>query len=154
MTASGRTTPALATSVRWLRASYWTGALVDALAFVEMLFPGALQTLLGEPLAPPSLEYRLAQAFGAPLMIGWTVLLLWADRQPLERRGVLVITVVPVVLGLLIRGVVGTVAGVFTGPTAVTAIAVPAALLALFTYSLLLVRMAGRSGPRPIDAAP
>jgi len=38
---------------------------------------------------------------GAPLMAGWTVLLLWADRQPLERRGVLPITVLPVIAGLM-----------------------------------------------------
>ncbi len=34
-------------------------------------------------------------------MAGWTLLLLWADRWPLERRGVLPITVVPVIAGLM-----------------------------------------------------
>lgn len=123
-------------TIRWLRLSYWTGALVDGLAFFEMLFPGALQIALGEVAPKPDIEFRLAQAFGAPLMIGWTVLLLWADRKPLERRGVLVITVVPVLLGLLIRGTVGAMAGVFAGATAVTAIALPVILGLLFSYSL------------------
>jgi hypothetical protein len=37
---------------------------------------------------------------GASLMLGWTALLLWADRKPLARRGVLLLTVVPVIAGL------------------------------------------------------
>ncbi len=36
---------------------------------------------------------------GGALMLGWTALLLWADRRPLERRGLLVITVA-VIAGL------------------------------------------------------
>ena len=34
---------------------------------------------------------------GAPLMIGWTILLLWADRKPMERKDTLLLTL-PVVL--------------------------------------------------------
>ena len=132
-------------AVRWLRVSYWVAASVDALAFLEMLFPGALQALLDETSRELTMEYRLAQAFGAPLMIGWTVLLLWADRKPFERRGVLVITVFPVVSGLLIRGVVGAATGVFTGATAIAAITVPTLLIALLTYSLLVARAAESS---------
>ena len=129
-------------AIRWLRVSYWTGAIVDALAFLEMLFPGALQAALGQSGPEITIELRLAQAFGAPLMIGWTVLLLWADRKPMERRGVLAITICPVIVGLLIRGIVGTQSGVFVGSTAVTAIAVPMALMILFSYSLLLAKRA------------
>lgn len=136
-------------AIRWLRVSYWVGAIVDALAFLEMLFPGALQTALGETGSEVTMELRLAQAFGAPLMIGWTVLLLWADRKPIERRGVLVITVFPVVVGLIIRGIVGAVTGVFVGPSAVAAIAVPMILIILFTYSLVTARRAvGTTGSR------
>jgi hypothetical protein len=135
-------------AIRWLRVSYWVGAIVDALVFLEMLFPGALKALTGEIDRDISMEFRLAQAFGAPLMIGWAILLLWADRKPLERRGVLVITVIPVVSGLLIRGVVGAATGVFAGPTAVAAIAVPLLVIALFTFSLLMVRAAERSAGR------
>lgn len=35
------------------------------------------------------------------LMWGWTFLLIWADRKPLERRGVILLTVFPVVVLLL-----------------------------------------------------
>jgi hypothetical protein len=52
-------------------------------------------------LNPRAREYRYAMSYGAPLMAGWTVLLLWADRRPHERRDVLLITAVPVVAGLM-----------------------------------------------------
>jgi len=132
-------------AIRWLRISYWAGAIVDLLAFLEMLFPGALQAALGETGPEIDMEFRLALAFGAPLMIGWTVLLLWADRKPMERRGVLAITLCPVLVGLLIRGLVGAASGVFTGSTAVAAIAVPIALMTLLSYSLLQARKASRN---------
>ncbi|MCG2715800.1 MAG: hypothetical protein L6422_05875 [Candidatus Marinimicrobia bacterium] len=38
-------------------------------------------------------------------MAGWTVLLIWADRKPIERKGVLLITVFPVLLGLVVAGI-------------------------------------------------
>lgn len=129
-------------ATRWLRVSYWAGAIVDALAFLEMLLPGALQAALGQPGPEVDMEFRLAQAFGAPLMIGWTVLLLWADRKPMERRGVLAITICPVLAGLLIRGILGAKAGVFVGSTAVAAIVVPIVMATLLSYSLLLARRA------------
>ena len=132
-------------AIRWLRISYWAGAIVDLLAFLEMLFPGALQAALGETGPEIDMEFRLALAFGAPLMIGWTVLLLWADRKPMERRGVLAITLCPVLVGLLIRGLVGAASGVFIGSTAVAAIAVPIVLMTLFSYSLLRARKASRN---------
>ena len=36
------------------------------------------------------------------LMIGWTLLLLWAVRKPIERRVVILLTAFPVVLGMFI----------------------------------------------------
>ena len=38
-------------------------------------------------------------------MLGRTYLLLWADRKPVERRGVLLLTIVPVLLGLEAAGI-------------------------------------------------
>jgi hypothetical protein len=35
-----------------------------------------------------------AEIIGALLMLWWTVLLIWADRKPIERRGVVLITAV------------------------------------------------------------
>ena len=35
----------------------------------------------------PGADYRYAMGMGASLMLGWTALLIWADRKPIERRG-------------------------------------------------------------------
>jgi exosortase/archaeosortase len=39
---------------------------------------------------------------GGSLMTGWTFLLLWAVRKPVERRVVILITAFPVVFGMFI----------------------------------------------------
>ncbi len=75
----------------WLRISYWVGAVSDGFATYRMLFPKIAH----------GVEYRYALGLAASLMLGWTILLIWADRKPLERKGVLLITALPVVSGLL-----------------------------------------------------
>ncbi len=42
--------------------------------------------------------------FGA-VAVAWAFLLLWADRRPLERKGILLLTIFPVLVGLIASGV-------------------------------------------------
>jgi len=67
-------------------------------------------------------------------MLGWTILLLWANRRPVERRGVLLITSV-VILGLMASGLFAVSAGFmsFTGVAPILVFQV--LLIALFTTS-------------------
>jgi hypothetical protein len=89
-------------TIFWLRTSYWTGAILDVLAGLIMVFPG-LFAFMNKPVTfQPETDFRYAMGMGAPLMFAWSVLLLWADRKPLERRGVLPITL------LVIGGEVAT----------------------------------------------
>ena len=90
-------------TVTLLRASYWSGAITDAVAAIQMLSPTVFGAINDLPGFAPGADYRFAMGMGASLMIGWTVLLLWADRRPVERRGVLLITVVPVIVGLALN---------------------------------------------------
>lgn len=89
--------------IRMLRAAYWTGAVFDALTLIPMLVPGIGARVFGLTDFVPGREYRYAMGLAAALMLGWTILLLWADRKPLERRGVLPLTIV-VVIGLAAAG--------------------------------------------------
>ena len=73
----------------WLRASYWTGAIAVAVAALQMIIPG-LSPLLGKVDFPDSLY--IAGSF----LLGWSLLLIWADRRPQERKGVLLLTLCPV----------------------------------------------------------
>jgi hypothetical protein len=90
-------------AVRWLRLSYWAGAILDALATLSMLSPDLFAATNRLPDFHPGADYRYAMGMGASLMLGWTALLLWADRKPLERKDVVAITLVPVVLGLVVN---------------------------------------------------
>jgi len=70
-----------------------------------MLHPDVGGRLFGIVNFHPGADYRYAMAVGASLMLGWTCLLLWADRKPVERRGVLLLTIVPILLGLVAAGI-------------------------------------------------
>jgi hypothetical protein len=98
-------------SVRWLRISYWIGAVVDAIAAVQMLCPPLFGFGMGLKGFNPGADYRYAMGMGASLMLGWTALLIWADRRPVERMGVLPLTVVPVIAGIALNEAVGVGAG-------------------------------------------
>ena len=89
--------------VLWLRVSYWVGAVADALTAVRMLMPDAM----GET------GFRYAMGTSASLMFGWTFLLIWADRQPVKRKGVLLLTIFPVITGLLASSLYPALTGVF-----------------------------------------
>jgi predicted CoA-binding protein len=121
-------------AVRWLRISYWAGAIADAVAAVAMLFPvigAAIYGLDGFEAGP---DYRYAMRLGASLMAGWALLLLWADRKPLERRGVLPITVL-VILGLASAGAYAVEAGVIARAMMVPTWVLQGILSLLFVYS-------------------
>ena len=83
---------------RLLRAAFLLGAITDALALVPMLFSPMTKLLWG--FEPDSGPYRFAIGYGASLMFGWTLLLLWAYQRPLERRFVAALTVF-VIYGLV-----------------------------------------------------
>ncbi|MDD5399029.1 MAG: hypothetical protein PHU70_08125 [Dehalococcoidia bacterium] len=80
-----------------LIAAYLIGAVVDAAVSIPMFSMAFSGDYTNE------VSYTLAS--GAILMIGWTFLLLWAAYKPVERRDVLLITLVPII-GLFITSLV------------------------------------------------
>jgi len=127
-------------AVRWLRISYWAGAILDALATLSMLSPTLFATTNGLTNFHPGVEYRYAMGMGASLMLGWTALLLWADRKPVERKGVLPITLAPVVLGLALNEVVAVRAGFLSVAMTLPVWLAQALITALFAFSYLKAR--------------
>jgi len=119
--------------ILWLRIAYWVGIILDARAALRMVFPEL------DPGANPAfvtdLGYRYAMAFGAALMAGWTALLFWADRKPVERRFVLVLTVCPVILGLTLSRLVLTHGGLLPQPFTAASLTFPLSLTALFLFA-------------------
>jgi hypothetical protein len=120
--------------IRWLRVSYWVGAVVDFVAGLMMLIP-SLFKLMNQPVDfHPTNDFRYAMGMGAPLMFGWTILLLWADRKPLERKDVLPITLV-VVVGEIITQVWGIKVGFVPLGALIPSFVMQAIILSLFTFS-------------------
>lgn len=139
--------------IRWLRLSYWFGAFVDALAAVAMLFPEVGRAVYGIAGFEPGVDYRYAMGLGASLMLGWTLLLIWADRSPLERRGVLPITVF-VIAGLAWAGAYAVSSGLIALPRMIPTWVMQGMLVCLFLYSY--VRAGGAAAMRNVssDAVP
>jgi hypothetical protein len=86
---------------------YWAAALVDGFVAAAMLDPRLMQPTLGIATLPASPEIRYALNNGAALMSGWTALLVWASLEPVKRRGVLLLTAIPVVAGLALSALFG-----------------------------------------------
>jgi hypothetical protein len=124
--------------MKLLRASYWLGAAIDALAALQLLIPSGTKVLFLGGLRPAGSAAQPA-IMAAALMLGFSALLLWADRRPAQRRGVLAATLAVVVglaLGNLALGVNGDLQLSGFAPTLV----IQAVLTALFTSTLLVTR--------------
>ncbi len=76
-----------------LRIGYWIGVVLDALAFVQMAFPEIGKAMLKVSMETGP-EYVFAINLGAGLMLAWTLLLVWADRKPVERRMIIPLTMI------------------------------------------------------------
>jgi hypothetical protein len=128
--------------ILFLRLAYWAGAILDLAAGLMMVFPGLLAAMLHPVDFQPGPGYRYAMGMGAPLMFGWTVLLLWADRKPLERKGILPVTLL-VVAGEVATQAWGIAAGFVPLAELIPTFAIQALLAALFLFAFFNAREAG-----------
>ena len=95
----------------FIKSTYWIGIGVDALWAVGLFFPSVFALLVGRPDFNVDLQVRLAMGVGGSLMTGWTFLLLWAFLKPVERRGVLLLTACPVIVGIFTMALIGVIDG-------------------------------------------
>jgi hypothetical protein len=116
--------------IRWLKASFLAGAVADAVIGVLTLIPGRMgQTEITYPMG-----------LAATLMFGWTLLLVWGYREPVARKGLLIITIFPVITGLLATGLYAVAAGIFPVGRIVPTSVVGIGLIALMGYSYVNAR--------------
>jgi hypothetical protein len=94
-------TVSIETATLLVRIAFLVGAITDGLAIIPMLSRRVGVALFGGDLSRNSAEFRYAMGIGASLMAGWTLLLLWAAASPIERRDVLLLTVFPVITGIV-----------------------------------------------------
>jgi len=129
-------------AVFWLRVAYWVGAIFDALTLIPILVPSVGARVFGLADFTPGPEYRYAMGLAAALMLGWTFLLLWADRKPVERRGVLPLTVV-VVIGLAAAGAYAVGVGVVSAERMALTWIFQAVISSLYMSAYLRARKIG-----------
>ena len=89
-----------------IKLPYWLGIGADALWALGLLVPSIYGILTGNPDYNPDLQIRLLMGIAGSLMTGWTLLLIWAVKYPIERRTVILLTSL-VVLGLFIVALIG-----------------------------------------------
>jgi hypothetical protein len=130
--------------VRLLHIAYRIGAAADGAMLIPLLAPKAAAAMLGISRFAPGPDYRYAAAIGAALMAGWTALLLWADREPLQRRGILLLTVCPVLLGLIAAGGYAIGSGLVRWPYLVPVFAFQAAVGVLYLVAFRRARTVER----------
>jgi len=86
-----------AQKIKWLRIAYWTAAIADFVVAILVLIPSRMGVT----------NYVYPMGLMSAVAFSWGVLLIFADRHPLERRWILLPTAVVVAL----LGVVGFHAG-------------------------------------------
>ncbi len=118
-----------------LRTSYWVGVILDTFVGLIMVFPDLFAWKEGLVGFVPGSDYLYAMCVGASLMFGWTVLLLWADRKPIERKGILLITVFPVVVGIFISRIYGLSSGFLNLTSSIADLVMSIILVILFLGS-------------------
>ncbi|MBC8403069.1 MAG: hypothetical protein H8E14_16400 [Candidatus Marinimicrobia bacterium] len=91
-----------------LQLAFAAGAITDGLAIIPMLCPYMAKLLWG--FDSFSGQYFFAMGYAASLMLGWTVLLIWAYNNPIERRFVALLTLV-VIAGLFLTEIAIILAG-------------------------------------------
>ncbi len=88
------------------KAVFWIGTIGDGLLAVEWFLISL--GLVRWPIVPSFFvgagePYRYAMGIGALFMLGWTCVLYWGSRCPLERRGLLLITGLLLFLAILVE---------------------------------------------------
>jgi hypothetical protein len=93
-----------------IKIAYWMGIIADAIWAIALFFPRIFGILTGTPDFNPNLQIRLIMSIGGILMAGWTILLIWAVRKPIERRFIILLTAF-LVAGLFIVALIGFLEG-------------------------------------------
>jgi hypothetical protein len=91
--------------ILFVRITFIAGAVADALLVPPLMFPKLAGMVLGVNDFAPDAAALYLMNVGAALMAGWTGILLWAAADPIERRGIIPITLFPLLSGLIAAGI-------------------------------------------------
>ena len=110
--------------VVWLRISYWVGAIADFVLAILVLIPERMGVL----------AYCHPMGLMSAVAFSWGCMLIWADRKPLERKWILL----PTILAgstLLLAGIYSSYAGVITLRSIIPNLILYPAMITLWSFS-------------------
>lgn len=120
-----------------LKLAYLAGAITDFLVYLLMVFPSLATIFWG--FREFDDKYYFAMGMGAALMLGWTMLLLWAYQQPIERRFVALLTII-VIIGIAATNMIMLNRGTFTIIERLPTFIILIILITLFSYGYMNTR--------------
>lgn len=82
-----------------IKLPYWLGIGADTLWAVGLLFPQVYGALTGKAEFNPDFQTMQILRIAGILMTGWTFILIWGVRKPVERRFIILLTAF-VVIGI------------------------------------------------------
>jgi len=123
--------------VFWLKLAFMAGSILDGLALIPMVIPGAAKIFWG--FNDFTGIYYYAMGMGASLMLAWTLLLLWAYRKPLERRFIALFTII-IIIGFAITEIVLMSTGEIQPGKFIVSLVMQPVLLVLFSYGFVISR--------------
>ncbi len=123
-----------------LRVSFWLGAVIDGVVAIQLLLPDFWAYFNGLTGYIPNATLNFALVIASALMWAWTGLLVWADRKPLERKGILLLTVFPVIFGLAANNVYAAATELIPFQSVMPSLVIQCVLTALFLFSYFNAR--------------
>ena len=121
--------------IRWLKIAFLTGIITDALALVPMLYPPMAKFMWG--FDKFSDNYFFAMGYSASLMAGWTLVLIWAYKRPLERRFIAFLTIL-VIIGFIVTEIFAISKGSININKMISTWILQIVLLGLFSFSYVI----------------
>jgi hypothetical protein len=115
--------------VIWLRISYWAGAIGDFLIAILVLIP--------ERMGVSSYVYPMGLM--SAVAFSWGCMLIWADREPLERKWILLPTILVGIM-LLIAGIYSIYSGVISIKSYIPNLIIFPAMVILWSFSYFNAR--------------
>jgi hypothetical protein len=123
--------------IKWLKAAFLAGIITDALALIPMLYPPLAKFMWG--FDKFSDNYFFAMGYSASLMAGWTLVLIWAYKRPLERRFIAFLTVL-VIIGFIATEIFSIANGSIKINKMISTWILQIILLGLFGFSYAITR--------------
>lgn len=122
----------------YVKVCYWIGIVLDAISAVWMYRDQLFNRSGLASINALSMVYLENAGIGAAFMLAWTILLFWASRRPVERRGVLLITAFPVLAGIMLNYVQLMLFGYITHVVLLVLLVIYIILIGLFSTAYVL----------------